>query len=216
MEIIQNLRNIKNEINILNPNVNLIAVTKGQDFNTIKPVIEVGHQHFGENKVQEAILKWSDILSIKKDINLHLLGKLQSNKAKEAFNLFHYIHSLDSEKLAQIFSNLEKINEKQIKYFIQVNIGNESQKSGIAVPLVSNFVEYCKNDLKLNILGLMCIPPLNYPPESYFLKLYELNNNNNLNELSMGMSNDYKIAIKLGSTYVRIGSAIFGSRVNQF
>jgi len=183
MEPIQNFRNIKNEINILNPNVNLIAVTKGQDINKIKPVIEEGHQHFGENKVQEAIMKWSNILSVKKDINLHLLGKLQSNKAKEAFNLFHYIHSLDSEKLAQIFSNLEKINEKQIKYFIQVNIGNESQKSGIAVPLVSNFVEYCKNDLKLNILGLMCIPPLNYPPESYFLKLYELNNNNNLNEL---------------------------------
>ena len=212
MELIQNFRNIKNQIEILNPNVNLIAVTKGQNMDKIKFIIEEGHLHFGENKVQEAILKWSDILNVRKDINLHLLGRLQSNKAKEAFTLFNYIHSLDSEKLAKIFSDLEKKNLKKIKYFIQVNIGNESQKSGINISLVSDFVQFCQKDLKLNILGLMCIPPVNDSPESYFLKLKELNEHNNLKDLSMGMSDDFKTAIQSGSTYVRIGTSIFGKR----
>ena len=214
MELIQNFRNIKNQINILNPNVNLIAVTKGQNMDKIKFILEEGHLHFGENKVQEAILKWADILNVRKDINLHLLGRLQSNKAKEAFTLFNYIHSLDSEKLAKIFSDLEKKNLKKIKYFIQVNIGNESQKSGINISLVSDFVQFCQKDLKLNILGLMCIPPVNDSPESYFLKLKELNEHNNLKDLSMGMSNDFKMAIQSGSTYVRIGTSIFGERSN--
>ena len=212
MELIQNFRNIKNQIKILNPNVNLIAVTKGQNMDKIKFILEEGHLHFGENKVQEAILKWTGILNVRKDINLHLLGRLQSNKAKEAFTLFNYIHSLDSEKLAKIFSDLEKKNLKKIKYFIQVNIGNESQKSGINISLVSDFVQFCQKDLKLNILGLMCIPPVNDSPESYFLKLKELNEHNNLKDLSMGMSDDFKTAIQSGSTYVRIGTSIFGKR----
>ena len=214
MNIIQNFRNIKNHIKILNPKVNLIVVTKAQNLPNVKILLEDGHLHFGENKVQETTLKWSDILNIRKDINLHLLGKLQSNKAKEAFNLFNYIHSLDSEKLAKIFSDLEEKNSKKIKYFIQVNIGNESQKSGINISLVSDFVQFCQKDLKLNILGLMCIPPVNNSPEAYFLKLKELNNNNNLKDLSMGMSDDYERAIQLGATYVRIGTAIFGRRSN--
>jgi pyridoxal phosphate enzyme (YggS family) len=215
MELIQNFRNIKNQIKILNPNVNLIAVTKGQNMDKIKFILEEGHLHFGENKVQEAILKWTDILNVRKDINLHLLGRLQSNKAKEAFTLFNYIHSLDSEKLAKIFSDLEKKNLKKIKYFIQVNIGNESQKSGINISLVSDFVQFCQKDLKLNILGLMCIPPVNDSPESYFLKLKELNEHNNLKDLSMGMSDDFKMAIQSGSTYVRVGTSIFGKRSSQ-
>ena len=214
MNITQNFRNIKNQIKILNPKVNLIVVTKAQNLPNVKILLEDGHLHFGENKVQETTLKWSDILNIRKDINLHLLGKLQSNKAKEAFNLFNYIHSLDSEKLAKIFSDLEEKNSKKIKYFIQVNIGNESQKSGINISLVSDFVQFCQKDLKLNILGLMCIPPVNNSPEAYFLKLKELNNNNNLKDLSMGMSDDYERAIQLGATYVRIGTAIFGKRPN--
>jgi pyridoxal phosphate enzyme (YggS family) len=214
MKSIQNFINIKSQIKVFDPNVNLIVVTKGQDMSNIKAILEEGHLHFGENKVQEAYLKWSDILSANQNINLHLLGKLQSNKAKEAFNLFSFVHSLDNEKLANIFSNLEKNSSKRIKYFIQVNIGNESQKSGISTSLVSNFVEFCQEDLKLNILGLMCIPPANDPPETYFAKLKELNDRNNLKDLSMGMSDDFKIAIKLGATYVRVGTAIFGTRSN--
>jgi pyridoxal phosphate enzyme (YggS family) len=214
MEHIQNFRNIKSQIKLINSDVNLIAVTKGQDIEKIKAILDEGHLHFGENKVQEAILKWSDILNVNKDINLHLLGKLQSNKAKEAFNLFHYVHSLDSEKLAKIFSNLENNNAKKIKYFIQVNIGNENQKSGIDISLVYDFVRFCQNDLKLNILGLMCIPPANNSPDEYFLKLRELNKNNNLKDLSMGMSGDFIRAIELGATYVRVGTAIFGKRSN--
>jgi pyridoxal phosphate enzyme (YggS family) len=214
MEHIQNFRNIKSQIKLINPDVNLIAVTKGQDIEKIKAILDEGHLHFGENKVQETTLKWSDILNVNKDINLHLLGKLQSNKAKEAFNLFHYVHSLDSEKLAKIFSNLENNNAKKIKYFIQVNIGNENQKSGIDISLVYDFVRFCQNDLKLNILGLMCIPPANNSPDEYFLKLRELNKNNNLKDLSMGMSGDFIRAIELGATYVRVGTAIFGKRSN--
>jgi len=214
MDVIQNFIKIKNQIKILNTNVKLIAATKGQDVSNIKSIIEQGHLDFGENKVHEAVFKWADILNNKKDINLHLLGKLQSNKAKEAFNLFNYIHSLDNEKLAKIFSNLEHESSKKIKYFIQVNIGNESQKNGIDISLVSKFVQFCQIDLKLNILGLMCIPPANEPPDSYFKKLYELNIGNGLKELSMGMSDDFTIAIKFGATYVRVGSSIFGRRSN--
>ena len=214
MDHIQNFRNIKSQIKLINPDVNLIAVTKGQDIEKIKAILDEGHLHFGENKVQEATLKWSDILNVNKDINLHLLGKLQSNKAKEAFNIFHYVHSLDSEKLAKIFSNLENNNSKKIKYFIQVNIGNENQKSGIDISLVSDFVRFCQNDLKLNILGLMCIPPADNSPDEHFLKLRELNKINNLKDLSMGMSGDFIKAIELGATYVRVGSAIFGRRSN--
>ena len=214
MEVIQNFLRIKNQISILNPKTKLIAVSKGQSIDKIKLLIDSGHLDFGENKVQEATLKWSDIVSGNKNINLHLIGGLQSNKAKDAFKIFNYIHSLDSEKLARIFSDLEKNNSKKIKYFIQVNIGNEIQKKGLNISLVSDFVQYCKNDLKLNILGLMCIPPVNNSPESFFLKLKKLNEDNHLKDLSMGMSDDFEIAAKLGSTYVRVGTAIFGKRSN--
>ena len=147
-------------------------------------------------------------------MNLHLVGGLQSNKAKDAFKIFNYIHSLDSEKLARIFSDLEKKYSKKINYFIQVNMGDENQKKGIKISLVPDFVRYCLKDLKLNILGLMCIPPVNVSPESYFLKLKKLNEDIGLKDLSMGMSDDFKIAIKLGSTYLRVGTAIFGQRSN--
>ena len=214
MNIIENYTNIKAEVSLLNPKTKLVIVTKNQNIENINKLIEMGHLDFGENKVQEAILKWTDIINNNKNINLHLIGGLQSNKAKDAFKIFNYIHSLDSEKLARIFSDLEKNNEKKIKYFIQVNIANESQKNGINVSLVFDFVEYCRKDLKLNILGLMCIPPVNSSPEAYFLKLKKLNDDTYLKDLSMGMSDDFDIAIKLGSTFVRVGTAIFGKRSN--
>ena len=212
MNIIENYTNIKAEVSFLNPKTKLVIVTKNQNIENINKLIEMGHLDFGENKVQEAILKWTDIINNNKNINLHLIGGLQSNKAKDAFKIFNYIHSLDSEKLARIFSDLEKNNEKKIKYFIQVNIANESQKNGINVSLVFDFVEYCRKDLKLNILGLMCIPPVNSSPEAYFLKLKKLTDDTHLKDLSMGMSQDYLQAINFGATYVRIGSNIFGER----
>jgi hypothetical protein len=214
MEVIQNFLKIKNQISDLNSKTKLIAVSKGQGIDKIKLLINHGHLDFGENKVQEAVHKWSDIIKNNYDINLHLVGSLQSNKAKDAFKIFNYIHSLDTEKLARIFSDLEKNNSKKIKYFIQVNIGNEIQKNGINISLVSDFVQYCQKDLKLNILGLMCIPPFNDSPDAYFLKLKKLNEDNYLKDLSMGMSDDFEVAIKLGSTYVRVGTAIFGKRSN--
>jgi pyridoxal phosphate enzyme (YggS family) len=216
MEVIQNFLRIKNQISDLNSNTKLIAVSKGQSIDKIKLLIDSGHLDFGENKVQEAFHKWTDILNNYININLHLIGGLQSNKAKDAFKIFNYIHSLDSEKLARIFSDLENNDSKKIKYFIQVNIGDEIQKKGIKVSLVSDFVRYCQKDLKLNVLGLMCIPPANVPPDSYFLKLKQLNEDSYLKDLSMGMSEDFEIAIKLGSTYVRVGTSIFGQRSSQF
>ena len=148
-------------------------------------------------------------LSKDKDLNLHLIGKLQSNKAKEAFKIFHYIHTLDNEKLAKIFSKLEENSLKKIKYFVQVNIANEPQKNGISVNVLNPFIKYCVNDLKLNIVGLMCIPPVVDDPTNHFKALAELAKLNHLKELSMGMSNDYEIAIKNGATFVRVGSKIF-------
>ena len=216
MEVIQNFLRIKNQISDLNPNTKLIAVSKGHNIDKIKFLIDSGHLDFGENKVQEALLKWTDTLNNNKNINLHLIGGLQSNKAKDAFKIFNYIHSLDSEKLARIFSDLEKKELKKIKYFIQVNIGDEPQKNGIKLSLVSDFVRYCLKDLNLNILGLMCIPPANVSPDSYFKKLKKLNEDSYLKDLSMGMSEDFEIAIKLGSTYVRVGTSIFGERSSQF
>lgn len=209
MNIIQNYLNIKNEIQLLDKDVRLVVVSKGQDINKIQLIINQGHLDFGENKVQEAILKWTDILKINKNINLHFIGNLQSNKAKDAFKIFNFIHSLDSEKLAKIFSNLEITQKKKINYFIQVNIGEEVQKGGMAIHFAEEFINYCQNDLKLNILGLMCIPPEDQSSELFFIKLRELNSINKLKYLSMGMSDDFKAAIKSGSNYVRIGSAIF-------
>jgi pyridoxal phosphate enzyme (YggS family) len=207
MNVLENYQKIINNIRSISSKTNLVVVCKNQTMDRIKILLDHGHVHFAENRVQEAEIKWSGLNL--KNIQLHLIGGLQSNKAKQAFKIFNYIHSLDSEKLAKTFSSLEATNHKKIKYFIQVNIGDELQKNGINIYQVSGFVNYCVNDLKLNILGLMCIPPVSESPESYFLKLKELNTNNNLKDLSMGMSNDFEIAIKCGSTFVRVGSSIF-------
>jgi pyridoxal phosphate enzyme (YggS family) len=209
MNYLNNLKVIKSEIDQLNRKSNLILVTKNQSIDIIYPFLEAGHIHFGENKVQEASQKWSNILKNNSKIKLHLIGKLQSNKAKDAFNLFDFIHTLDSEKLAKILSNLENNFKKKIKYFIQVNIGNEIQKNGIDQSSARGFINFCCKDLKLNIIGLMCIPPLNLDPSPFFKKMQDLKIINNLNELSMGMSSDYKQALNYGATYIRIGSAIF-------
>lgn len=209
MSIIENYNRIYNLINVYKNKTKLIIVTKNQDLNKIKLIINQGHKHFGENRVQEAKEKWSKIVAEDININLHLVGKLQSNKSKEAHNLFDYIHSLDNEKLAKSLSLIENSSSRKIKYFVQVNIGNEPQKNGLEISLVKDFVYYCKNELKLNIIGLMCIPPLITDPTNYFLQLKKLAEINNLQELSMGMSNDFEKAIKCGATFVRIGSSIF-------
>jgi pyridoxal phosphate enzyme (YggS family) len=209
MLILENYLNIKAKTVLLNRDVNIVVVTKGKNFENIKPIIDQGHLDFGENKVQEASQKWSEILRNNPRIKLHLIGKLQSNKAKDAFNLFDFIHTLDSEKLAKILSSLENNSEKKIKYFIQVNIGNEIQKNGINLSHVKEFIGFCSKDLKLNIVGLMCIPPLNLDPIPFFEKMQNLKLINNFNELSMGMSTDYNQALNYGATYIRIGSAIF-------
>ena len=181
---------------------------------TIAPLISNGHLHFGENKVLEAINKWSVLLQQNINIKLHMLGHLQSNKAKDAVSIFSYIHSLDSEKLANILAEEEKAINKKLKYFIQVNFENEKQKSGITLNLIDDFITYTRNDLKLDVIGLMCIPPVNLDPSSYFKSLNSIGKKNNLFEFSMGMSNDYINAIDNGSTFIRIGSAIFGERSN--
>ena len=209
MNCLDNYKAIKEEIFNLNAISNVIVVTKNRSFDTILPVIKSGHLHFGENKVQEAKEKWSAFLENNKNIKLHLIGKLQSNKAKDAFVLFDFIHTLDNEKLAKKFSDLEFNSKRKIKYFIQINIGDEIQKNGISQSSVTEFVNFCKIDLKLNIIGLMCIPPMNPDPRSFFEQMQKLKINNNMSELSMGMSSDYKEALHYGSTYLRIGSAIF-------
>ncbi len=209
MNCLDNYKTIKEEVDKLKGKPNLIVVTKNRSFETILPIIKSGHLHFGENKVQETKEKWTPFLSNYKVIRLHLIGKLQSNKAKEAFLLFDFIHTLDSEKLAKKFSELELNSDKKIKYFIQINIGNEVQKNGIDQSIAKEFINFCTNDLKLNIIGLMCIPPNNVDPHPFFEKMQQLKSDNNLNELSMGMSSDYKEAADFGSSYLRIGSAIF-------
>jgi pyridoxal phosphate enzyme (YggS family) len=209
MNSLDNYKVIKEKVYKLQNKSNLIIVTKNRSFETILPLIHSGHLHFAENKVQEAQEKWSNFLHDNKNVKLHLIGKLQSNKAKDAFALFDFIHTLDSEKLAKIFSNLEKDSKKNLKYFIQVNIGHEIQKNGIDDSLLGEFINYCKNDLCLNVIGLMCIPPNNMDPLPFFKKMQQLKIDNNLAELSMGMSSDYEVALNCGSTYLRIGSAIF-------
>ena len=209
MFIIKNYINIFNSIQSLSKKTTLVVVTKNQQLNNINLLIKANHLHFGENRVQDASLKWKDLILENLQLKLHLIGKLQSNKAKDAFELFHYIHTLDNEKLAQIFSKLESNNLKKVKYFIQVNIANEIQKNGISVDKANEFIKYCINDLKLNVIGLMCIPPVEGDPSQYFKSLSELAKANNLKELSMGMSNDYECAINYGATFVRVGSKIF-------
>ena len=189
----------------------VIAVSKTFKLEKILPLIDYGHLDFGENKVQEAIEKWSEIKTKKKDIQLHLIGKLQSNKAKFAIKIFDYIHSLDSEKLAKKISEEQSKQNKNIKLFIQVNIGNEDQKSGISINQLNDFYQFCKQ-LNLNIIGLMCIPPFDQNPDSYFKEMQSLKEKLNLKELSMGMSSDYLQAVDYSSTYLRIGSSIFGKR----
>ncbi len=175
------------------------------------PLIDYGHSHFGENKVQEAIEKWTDIKSNRDNLNLHLIGRLQSNKVKYAIKIFDYIHSLDSEKLAKkIFDEQIKQNRK-VKLFIQVNIGDEDQKNGIGVTQAPNFYKFCLQ-LGLDIIGIMCIPPIDQDPEKSFKIMDDLNQQLGLRDLSMGMSSDYLKAIKYNSTYLRIGSNIFGAR----
>jgi pyridoxal phosphate enzyme (YggS family) len=210
MSIIKNYNVILNSIQSVSKETKLIVVTKNRSIDNINLLINLNHLHFGENRVQEASLKWKNLIS-NSNLKLHLIGKLQSNKAKDAFEIFHYIHTLDNEKLAKIFARLEENSIKKIKYFIQVNVGNEPQKSGISVGKVNQFVKYCMNDLKLNIIGLMCIPPAEGDPTQYFVSLAELARANNLKELSMGMSNDYECAINNGATFVRVGSKIFSS-----
>lgn len=209
MEILKNYNLIYNYVKSKSKKITLIVVTKNQDLKKINLLIDQNQKDFGENRVQEAVIKWKNIILNNFSIRLHLIGKLQSNKAKEAFEIFHYVHTLADIKLAQIFSKLESNSSKKIKYFIQVNIGNEPQKNGISIDQLNKFVKYCRDDLKLNIIGLMCIPPINDDSNQHFKKLAELSRLNNLPELSMGMSNDYQYAINNGATFVRLGSKIF-------
>ena len=189
----------------------IIAVSKTFPVENILPLIEHGHLHFGENKVQEALDKWSDIKNDNHDIKLHLIGKLQTNKVRSALKIFDYIHSLDSERLAIKIAKEQATEEKKLKIFIQVNIGNEEQKSGIDKKDLKDFYKFCKN-LNLNIIGTMCIPPNDGNTEKYFSEMSDTNKELDFNELSMGMSEDYMEAIKNNATYIRVGSKIFGRR----
>ena len=212
--IIERYDKIKLNIASIKPiqKVNIIAVSKTFSTEHIKPLVDHGHQHFGENKVQEAISKWSEIKKNNENLKLHMIGKLQSNKAKDAVKLFDYIHSLDNQKLADALAKHQMSLKKNLKYFIQVNIANEIQKSGIPVGELDPFYNYCKNQINLNIQGLMVIPPNDNKPEKYFKSLNELNKSLALQDLSMGMTADYMEAIKYGATFIRVGSSIFGER----
>ena len=192
--------------------VKLIAVSKTKPMDQIKPVMDEGQFHFGENKVQEAVLKWQELKEKNKTIDLHLLGPLQSNKVKKVFGIFDYIHSLDRHSLAEKIS--DEVQRKGFcpKIFIQVNTGLEQQKAGIEPDNLYEFIKTIRKSMSLNIVGLMCIPPINDVPEKHFKFLKKLADENGLPELSMGMSSDYKAAIKSGATYIRVGTAIFGSR----
>ena len=214
---VKNLLNIQNnvkdrldELNI-NNYPKIIAVSKTFRIEKILPLIEHGHNDFGENKVQEAVEKWTDIKKTNPKINLHMIGKLQTNKVKFAVQLFDFIHSVDSEKLAKKIADEQNKINKRIKIFVQVNIGDENQKSGINKKDVSKLVSYCK-EIGLNVIGLMCIPPLNSDSEVYFSEMNELNKSIGFKELSMGMSSDFLMAVKNFSTFIRIGSNIFGQR----
>ena len=178
----------------------------------IFPLIEYGHLDFGENKVQEAYEKWADIKYKKKELNLHMIGKLQSNKVKQAVKIFDYIHSLDNTKLAKKIAEEQTKIKKNLKIFIQLNIGNEQQKNGINLENLKNFYEICVKEYNLNIIGLMCLPPNNIDPSKYFEKMMMVAKNLSIKELSMGMSSDYQIALKYNASYIRLGSKIFGKR----
>ena len=214
---VQNYKDIVNSIDRkleekkINLTPKVIAVSKTFELEKILPLIEYGHQDFGENKVQEAIEKWTNIKLKKENIKLHLIGRLQSNKVKNAVKIFDYIHSVDSQKLAKKIAEEQQKIKKNIKLFIQVNIGNEDQKSGVQVDKINDLITFSR-ELKLDIIGLMCIPPANELPDKYFKEIKLLNKKFKLSELSMGMSSDYLKAVENSSTYLRIGSSIFGKR----
>ena len=193
-------------------NLNIIAVSKTFPMSEINPLIENGQMHFGENKVQEAVDKWSDIKKLNENLKLHMIGKLQTNKVKYVVPLFDYIHSLDNIKLAEKIASEQIKKNRNLKIFIQVNIGNESQKAGINIIDLKNFYEKCTHELNLNIIGLMCLPPQSGSAKNYFNEMVELKKTINVEDLSMGMSEDYLEAVACGATYIRIGSKIFGDR----
>ena len=211
LDVIKN--NIKNKLNDIkkSDSPNIIAVSKTFAMDKINPLIEHGHLDFGENKVQEALDKWSDIKLKNNNIKLHLIGKLQTNKVKHAVKIFDYIHSVDNEKLAKKISDELNKNQRNIKIFLQVNIGQEIQKSGVDVDNLENLFLYCKK-INLEVIGLMCIPPIGVDSKEYFKKMRDLSKNLMLKDLSMGMSSDYLNAIEYSTTYLRIGSSIFGER----
>ena len=215
--IIKNLSEIDNNIKVylhklnINSKPKIIAVSKTFKIDKILPLIEYGHVDFGENKVQEAIEKWTDIKKTNLQIKLHMIGKLQTNKVKYAVKIFDYIHSVDSAKLAKKIADEQNKANKKIKVFLQINIGDEDQKSGINKAEVSHLVAYCKG-IGLDLIGLMCIPPANVDPNNYFEEMNRINKSFGFFDLSMGMSSDYLIAAKYSATYVRVGSGIFGNR----
>lgn len=207
-----NLKKIQDKLKY-KKKINIIAVSKTFAIDKILPLVDFGHIHYGENKVQEALDKWTDIKKLHKKIKLHMIGKLQTNKVKYVIPLFDYIHSLDNLKLAEKIATEQINKEKKIKLFIQVNIGQEIQKSGLPISDLENFYRKCTEELKLNIVGLMCIPPQHQQARKYFKKMSELNKILDLKELSMGMSEDYEDAVNYGATFLRIGSKIFGNRI---
>ena len=213
MDIIKNYILTKNTVKSISKTAEIIVITKNQSINLIKQIIDQGHGDFGENKVQEALSKWKSILDNYENLQLHLVGNLQTNKVVDALKIFSFIHSLDREKLAISLKKEEVRINKKIKYFIQVNLEREPHKAGIDPDQVNNFIDYCKNELNLNVIGLMCVPPLSSDPKLYFKRLAEIANKKSLTQLSMGMSNDFQVALRLGATYVRVGSAIFGKRI---
>jgi len=216
--ILEKLNTVKDKVNEIAKEKQLkivpkiIVVTKNFPLNKIKPLIEAGHIYFGENKLQEAEDKWSEVKNIYKKIELHMIGKLQSNKVKKAVRIFDYIHSLDTKKLALKIYNIEKELNKKTKLFIQVNLAEESQKSGISLNEIDSFYNYCTQELSLNIIGLMCIPPVSSNSTKNFILLKQAAERLKLNDLSMGMSSDYEDAVLNGSTYLRLGTIILGER----
>jgi len=210
LDIENNIKIHLNKSNIIN-NPKIVAVSKTFKIEKVMPLIDYGHIDYGENKVQEAVEKWTEIKKKNSQVRLHMIGKLQTNKVKFAVQIFDYIHSVDSEKLAKKIADEQNKINKKIKIFLQVNIGNENQKSGIYKNDVSQLASYCK-EIGLDLIGLMCIPPADIDPEKYFEEMNKLNKTLNFSELSMGMSSDFLIAAKHFSTYVRIGSSIFGQR----
>ena len=212
-DVNNNLNFIQKKIHQINPDVKIIVVSKTFPIEKIMPLIKNGHKSFGENKVQEAKEKWQDIKLKFPDLKLHLIGKLQTNKVKYVIPLFDYIHSLDNLKLAEKISQEQKKTNKNLKIFIQVNIGGEIQKNGINSADLKNFYDKCVNDLNLNIIGLMCIPPQSDNSNLYFKEMFKLKNSIGIQHLSMGMSSDYIEAVEHGASFVRIGSKIFGNRV---